>query len=193
MKSIAIIAFTLLPIVLSLPISNTTTSPSEFNAPCNFDIGDCASPLTCIPLSPTCTRWASLKNSWRDGCSGTCQFIDITAQKVYTKCGGWGLIDNCNERVEYCTADPRNDDCGPSCDGMGICQPNGDYCGGKEKAECREGLACFISRGHLQGDGEHPYGVCLPLRFGSDTYEKTRLEESWTEEWDGWQGDRLGL
>ncbi|KAK4170830.1 hypothetical protein QBC36DRAFT_341191 [Triangularia setosa] len=187
MKFPTFLPFILLPYALSLPLSNdTTTAPSEINSPCNFDLGDCASPLTCIPLSTTCTRWASLQDSW-PGCPGTCQLIDVSDQKVYTKCAGWGFYDNCDERVEYCREDPRNDDCGPPCDGAGICQPNDDYCGGKEKQQCREGLACFVSPSVGQVDQENPFGVCLPLRFGSERYEKTRLEESWTEEWDGWQ------
>ncbi|KAK0716721.1 hypothetical protein B0T21DRAFT_296111, partial [Apiosordaria backusii] len=162
--------------------------PSEINSPCGLDLGDCAHPLTCIPLSTNCTRWTASWSDWA-GCPGTCQSIDISVQKIYTLCGGWSLLDNCDERVEYCRRDPRNDDCGPSCDGAGICQPNDDYCGGKEQQECREGLACFIDGQDWQVDGEHPYGVCLPLRFGSERYEKTSLEESWTEEWDGRQGE----
>lgn len=31
-------------------------------------------------------------------------------------------------------------------------------------------------------------GQCFPLRFGSDRYDKTDMEEVLTEEWNGWQG-----
>ncbi|VBB81424.1 Putative protein of unknown function [Podospora comata] len=189
MKLPTILLLPLLPTILSTPLPNTTTPPSEINAPCNYDLGDCAPPLTCIPLFPTCTRWTTLKDPSWPGCPGTCQLIDLSTQKIYTKCAGWGLYDNCDERVEYCTDDPRNSGCGPSCDGPGICQPNDDWCGGEDERECREGLACFIHPPvSVQGE-KNPYGVCLPLRFGSEYYEKTGLEESWTEEWDGWQGD----
>ncbi|KAK0658323.1 hypothetical protein QBC41DRAFT_385798 [Cercophora samala] len=177
----------LLPTALSAPLSNDTTTPSSINAPCNFDLGDCPSPLTCIPLSPTCTRWSTLQDTSWPGCPGTCQLIDLSTQRVYRKCAGWGLYFNCDEKTEYCTDDPRNYRCGPSCDDAGICQPSDDWCGGQDKRACREGLACFIHPpAHVQNEGESPYGVCLPLRFGSDYYEKTGLEETW----DAFEGGR---
>ncbi|KAH6634629.1 hypothetical protein B0J18DRAFT_416795 [Chaetomium sp. MPI-SDFR-AT-0129] len=164
--------------VLTLALANPLTSPqpSLINAPCGQTLGDCADPLTCIPLSINCTRWVSSLN---EGCPGTCQQLDLTQQKIYTLCGGWEFRDDCDERVEVCVADPRHvDQCGPSCDGMGICWPWAESCDEGLGLECPAGRVCFKER-----------GICLPLRFGSDYYEKTRLEEEYRTDQDGWQGD----
>ncbi|KAK4169712.1 hypothetical protein QBC43DRAFT_197861 [Cladorrhinum sp. PSN259] len=146
---------------------NTT----EIGTPCGVTNPDCAT-LTCIPTSPSCTIFPQ--------CPGTCQFINVTAQRIYTKCGGWGYYDDCDERYESCIADERTTDfCGPSCDGMGICWPFADYCSSEKgyERECGEGKACFHG------------AFCLPLRFGSDSYEKTGLEEVFRNDQNGRQGD----
>ncbi|KAK3294094.1 uncharacterized protein B0H64DRAFT_399694 [Chaetomium fimeti] len=165
--------------LLDIRVSAATpvdSPPSEVGQPCGQTLGDCAGNLTCIPLSTDCTRWV---NSSNEGCPGTCQEIDISKQQIYTLCGGWSLIDDCNERIESCIADPRTaDSCGPSCDGSGICWPFAEICGGEEKLECPKGKACFNDL------------ICLPLRFGSDYYEKTSLEEVTRTDQDGWQGDK---
>lgn len=61
---------------------------------------------------------------------------------------------------------------------MGICWPWAESCDEELGLECPEGRVCFEER-----------GICLPLRFGSDYYEKTRLEEEYRTDQDGWQGD----
>ncbi len=92
-------------------------------------------------------------------------------------------MDDCDERRERCVADPRHmDTCGPSCDGAGICWPFQDVCDAEGRG-CGEGKVCFAYRGGGVG------GRCLPLRFGSDYYEKTRLEEVVRTDQDGWQED----
>ncbi|KAK3321685.1 hypothetical protein B0H66DRAFT_552459 [Apodospora peruviana] len=169
--------------------------PSEVGSACGGDKGDCPS-LTCIPLSANCTTWTT---SYQKGCPGTCQSLDVSAQRIYTLCGGWALYDDCDERIESCLADPRhNDKCGPSCDGPGICIPNNDYCGwDKPGKECREGTTCFTDsnmacREERAADGTIERicgGVCLPLRYGSDYYNKTRLEEVRRTDQDGYQHD----
>ncbi|KAH6855843.1 hypothetical protein B0I37DRAFT_365965 [Chaetomium sp. MPI-CAGE-AT-0009] len=167
---LSVVAF-LIDVRLSLG-TPVNSPPAEVGQPCSQTLGDCAGNLTCIPLSTDCTRWDK-------GCLGTCQEIDISKQQIYTLCGGWSLMDDCNERIESCIADPRTADlCGPSCDGSGICWPFAEICGGEEKLECPEGKACFNDL------------ICLPLRFGSDHYEKTSLEEVYRTDQDGWQGDK---
>ncbi|KAL2190246.1 hypothetical protein L209DRAFT_723727 [Thermothelomyces heterothallicus CBS 203.75] len=112
------------------------------------------------------------------GCQGTCQDIDISKKQIYSLCGGFALYDDCDERIESCIADPRHvDTCGPSCDGPGICWPFAEICGGEEKLPCPEGKACFNDL------------LCFPLRFGSDYYKKSKLEEVHRTDRDGWQED----
>ncbi len=78
-------------------------------------------------------------------------------------------MGDCDERRERCVADPRHmDRCGLSCDGMGICWPFQDVCDGDGRG-CGEAKVCFLDS--TSG------GKCFPLRFGSDYYEKTGLEE----------------
>ncbi|KAK4121491.1 hypothetical protein N657DRAFT_535992, partial [Parathielavia appendiculata] len=157
----------------------------ELGQPCSQSQGDCAGNLTCIPLSPNCTDWSD------PICSGTCQ--DLTSSlhpppQIYTLCGGWALYDDCDERREMCVADPRHaaSECGPACDGPGVCWPFADVCqdiGGEEageemrKMKCPEGKVCFKDM------------FCLPLRFGSDHYEKSKLEEVTRTDQDGYQED----
>jgi hypothetical protein len=158
------------------------SGPSKVGQACSESLGDCAGALTCIPLSTNCTRWAP---SWNgdEGCPGTCQDIDISQAQIYTLCGGWSLYDDCDERVERCVLDPRTSEgCGPSCDGPGICWPL-DVCGGETGMQCPEGKACFV-----RGSAES--GMCFPLRFGSDHYEKTSLEEVYRTDQDGMQRDK---
>ncbi|KAK0657030.1 hypothetical protein B0T16DRAFT_366814 [Cercophora newfieldiana] len=170
-----------------LPPSNT-----PIGTPCGPDIGDCADPLTCIPLSQNCTIWDQ-DSVFHDGpaCRGTCQDLDIQKQKIYTLCGGWRRMDDCDEAVERCVADPRHaGGCGPACDGPGICLPLGDVCGWDTGRTCGEGRECFFE---WEEDGKlvkQCSGQCLPLRFGSDTYGKTGREEIITDRWDGWQGPK---
>lgn len=179
----------LLPLALSAPLTDAPppTSQPQLDEPCGQSLGDCASPLTCIPLSPSCTQWTS---PWSAGCPGVCRALDAAQQRVYTLCGGWALMDDCDERRERCVADPRNGGgCGPACDGPGICWPFADVCGGgtgKKNETCAEGQGCFL----VFDGGEE--GVCLPLRFGSDYYEKTRLEEVHRTDQDGWQAEEEG-
>jgi hypothetical protein len=134
-----------LPILLLLPLSAALPSSNspELNTACGADIGDCPT-LTCIPLSQNCTIWGVSDYVERPTCRGICQDIDLTKQKMYTLCGGWQMYDDCNEAVEYCTADPRRTGCGPSCDGPGICIPHGDVCGWDTRRECGEGRECFF-------------------------------------------------
>ncbi|KAK5658922.1 hypothetical protein OQA88_1737 [Cercophora sp. LCS_1] len=188
-----LLLFHLFTLVASTPLPD----PSEVGIPCGHDHPDCPT-LTCVPTQINCTFW---KDNWFDGCPGTCQEIDITRQHIYTLCGGWGLMDDCDERIEYCRADPRHHyECGPSCDGMGICVPNHDGCGGKEEIGCGEGKVCFATPSwqenakdcvYREVNGQMLptcYGVCLPLRFGSDTYAKTGREEIMRNDQDGRQG-----
>jgi hypothetical protein len=176
MRHTAIITAATLLLNIQLSTSIPLDSPpSEVGQPCGQTLGDCAGTLTCIPLSTNCTQWV---NTWNEGCPGTCQDIDISQQQVYTLCGGWGLMDDCDERRESCIADPRSaDQCGPSCDGPGICWPYADICGGEAQIACPAGKACFEDL------------ICLPLRFGSDYYEKSKLEEVTRTDQDGWQED----
>ncbi|KXX77014.1 hypothetical protein MMYC01_205841 [Madurella mycetomatis] len=147
---------------------------AEVDNPCGAELGDCPT-LTCIPLSSNCTYFRE--------CPGTCQDLSVEKQQIYTLCGGWQLYDDCDERIEFCTADPRHyDTCGPSCDGLGICAPIDDYCGGNTDRECGKGKACF------GGHGEY-VGTCFPLRFGSDYYDKSREEEVFRTDQDGRQDE----
>lgn len=136
----------------TLPLLGIGLSSPDLNTPCGSDIGDCPSPLTCIPLSQNCTVWDSV---FRDGpaCRGTCQDLDVAKQKVYTLCGGWSRMDDCNEAVEKCVADPRHaGGCGPACDGPGICVPYESVCGWDTGESCGEGMECFfVSFGCLEG------------------------------------------
>ncbi|KAK0632739.1 hypothetical protein B0T14DRAFT_574449 [Immersiella caudata] len=162
----------------------------ELNSPCGPDIGDCPNPLTCIPLSQNCTSFLIDTYSNRPPCRGTCQNLDIARQKVYTLCGGWSRMDDCNEAVERCVADPRHaGGCGPACDGPGICVPKEDLiCGWDTGRSCGEGKECFFEWEENGKWIKQCQGQCLPLRFGSDTYKKTGREETITDEWNGWQG-----
>ncbi|KAK4454534.1 hypothetical protein QBC34DRAFT_467965 [Podospora aff. communis PSN243] len=205
-----LIILTLNFLTLSHALPSTSPQPNplpELNSPCGPDIGDCPGTLTCIPLSQNCTVWRIDEYSGRPPCRGTCQDIDIARQKVYTLCGGWRRMDDCNEAVEQCVADPRHDGaCGPACDGPGICLPKGDVCGWDTGRTCGEGRECFFGGEDVWPNGvpgsrkgcqeweaedgtwvKQCQGQCLPLRFGSDTYEKTGREEIITDRWDGWQ------
>ncbi|KAL2264993.1 hypothetical protein VTJ83DRAFT_7503 [Remersonia thermophila] len=152
--------------------SSEVPKPTEVGDLCGtYDgqfLGDCADPLTCIPLSSNCTFFRD-PQSLTPGCPGTCQELDVAQQKVYTLCGGWHLYDDCDERIERCSVDPRNRGCGPPCDGPGICIPYEDTC--RQGQKCREGTVCFEKT-----------GACLPLRFGSDSYEKTSREQVWGDD-----------
>lgn len=177
MRSISIItaAAFLLNVAVSVA-APLASGPSEVGQPCGQTLGDCTGDLTCIPLSTNCTIWVT---SWQEGCPGTCQVIDLSQAQIYTLCGGWSLYDDCDERVERCVADPRTDQgCGPSCDGPGICWRFEDTCGGETGWECPEGKACFPY-------GNTGTGRCFPLRFGSDYYDKTGLEEVYRTDQDG--------
>lgn len=170
-----------IPLLFLFPftISSSPLPPpnAEIGQPCGASLGDCPT-LTCIPVSKSCTNFRE--------CQGTCHPVNISEQQIYTKCGGWGFMDDCNEKFESCIADPRTDDkCGPSCDGMGICWPFMDYCGWEDGRECAPGSACFKE----ERAWPNASGVCLPLRFGSDYYEKTNLEEIFRNDQDGWQGE----
>ncbi|GAB1317074.1 hypothetical protein MFIFM68171_07284 [Madurella fahalii] len=178
-------------IAFSLPSPSPSDSDpvpwaAELNTPCGGGLPDCPT-LTCIPLSPNCTVW---NRRYGDPCPGTCQYIDITHQHIYTVCGGWGFYDDCDERFESCIADPRHDDsCGPSCDGMGICHPNMEICGFADWVGdgvgyvCPEGKACFM--GTYRTTNGSVGGACFPLRYGSDYYEKTKKEEVIREDQNG--------
>jgi hypothetical protein len=161
------------------------SGPSEVGQACSESLGDCAGTLTCIPLSTNCTRWAT---NWtgKEGCPGTCQDIDISQAQIYTLCGGWSLYDDCDERVERCILDPRTSEwgCGPSCDGPGICWPTTDMCSRETGMKCPEGKECFF-----WSSVDTESGMCFPLRFGSDLYEKTSLEEVYRTDQDGMQRD----
>jgi hypothetical protein len=148
--------------------------PSEVGTPCGGSLGDCPN-LTCIPLSTNCTAFSL--------CPGTCQDIDATKQQIYTLCGGWGLLDDCDERIEHCISDPRHRfECGPSCDGMGICAPLADWCSAQrgEEKKCSNDKACFYN-------GDQQFGWCFPLMFGSDDYDKTGAYEVIRTDQDGYQ------
>ncbi|KAL1839991.1 hypothetical protein VTJ49DRAFT_954 [Mycothermus thermophilus] len=160
-------------LAIAIPLESSGASePKEIGDRCGtYDgqfLGDCADPLTCIPLSPNCTFF---RDPWSSatGCPGTCQEIDISQQRIYTLCGGWHLYDDCDERIEQCSVDPRNRGCGPPCDAGGICIPYEDTC--TQGKKCREGTVCFEKT-----------GACLPLRFGSDSYEKTSREHVWVDD-----------
>ncbi len=193
-KMHALLLFTtfLVPLTLGLPTDPFNTT--EVGIACGAALGDCPT-LTCIPLSKECTDFGE--------CPGTCQYINIAEQRIYTLCGGWGYYDDCDERIEFCGSDPRNSGCGPSCDDMGICHVTKDYCGGPDMVECSGGKVCFehiwghnpttlpdpeICRRTPEG-GWACGGTCFPLRFGSDSYAKTRLEEVIRKDQDGRQGD----
>lgn len=99
------------------------------------------------------------------------------------------MMDDCDERVEQCVADPRSTDgCGPSCDGPGICAPIKDMCGGDTEMECDEGKVCF-PRMCFRNDETACGGLCFPLRFGSDSYEKSGLVEVVRHDQDGNQNE----
>ncbi|KAK4149849.1 hypothetical protein C8A00DRAFT_18516 [Chaetomidium leptoderma] len=187
MRGISIIAAAVLVFNIQVSVSiPLASSPPDIGQPCGQSLGDCAGTLTCIPVSTNCTQWV---NSWSEGCPGTCRDIDISQVQIYTIFGGWGFMDDCDERREYCTADPRHvDNCGPSCDGFGICWPFAEVCGGETGMACPEGKACF-GGDHRDAQG----GMCLPLRFGSDYYEKSGLEEVFRTDQDGFDyGERSG-
>lgn len=105
-------------------------------------------------------------------------------------------MDDCDERVEQCIADPRSADaCGPSCDGPGICAPTKDVCGDGTGMECDEGKACFprMCFGDETNErGAACGGLCFPLRFGSDSYEKSGLVEVVRHDQDGDQSEGGG-
>ena len=172
-------------IAAALPQAQPSSeAPSEVGSACGAELGDCLT-LTCIPLDRNCTTFAT--------CRGTCQALDNRQQQVYTLCGGWTMYDDCDERTEACVADPRHrDSCGPSCDGPGICFPLVDECGGGADAnKCPDGKVCFkrtslCSIDPTTGVKTCP-GSCFPLRFGSDGYAKSRLEEIVRTDQDGYQ------
>jgi len=88
-------------------------------------------------------------------------------------------------------ADPRRSGCGPECDGAGICAPVADTCGGEAGRTCTGDKVC-LRRPNCVADeaaGERYTcgGLCLPLRFGSDSYEKSRAVEVTREDQDGRQ------
>ncbi|KAK3997925.1 hypothetical protein QBC44DRAFT_228838, partial [Cladorrhinum sp. PSN332] len=160
--------------------SSLPYNPSDINTPCGFTNPNCPDPLTCIPLARNCTTWTS---EWKGlgshpGCPGTCQYVDYSQSQNYTVCGGWASADDCYESREICIADPRTNQCGIPCDDKGLCHPYREMCGWDTGLTCPEGKVCF-------GDG-----VCLPLRFGSDSYKKGLLEEVVRKDQDGWNGDR---
>jgi len=136
---------------LSTALPSDPLPPTELGTPCGADIGDCPT-LTCIPLSQNCTVWGASDYKSRPPCRGTCQALDLSKQKIYTLCGGWSRIDDCNEAVERCIADPRHDGaCGPSCDGPGICVPLvDDVCGWDTGKTCVEGKECFYVSVYLR-------------------------------------------
>jgi hypothetical protein len=165
---------TLIVLLTTLHVVNAGLLPDapELNSPCGAEKGDCPS-LTCIPLAANCTDF--------DHCAGTCQVLS-SPQQIYTICGGWGFFDDCDERIESCIADPRNSDCGPPCDGMGICAPLQDYCGSGSGRVCSGDKACFktgfmCEEDESSGEVSLCGGMCLPLRFGSDSYEKSKEVE----------------
>ena len=119
-------------------------------------------------------------------------------------------MDDCDERIERCVTDPRNNDrCGPECDGMGICAPIVDVCEGESGRSCAADKVCFggdvvpddmglntMGTGRWcveDGSGVKGKfacgGVCLPLRFGSDSYAKSRAVEVIRTDQDGNQRD----
>lgn len=169
-------------LLLLLPFA----TPSDLPTPCGGTTApDCPAPLTCIPLSTSCTAWPR--------CPGTCQALDPARQRVYTLCGGWRMMDDCDERVESCVADPRREgECGPACDGPGICHRLGETCraavvegGGEEGVGCPEGTACFFTTDWT--GVRRTTGMCFPLRYGSDFYERSRGEEVVRTDQDGYQ------
>lgn len=96
------------------------------------------------------------------------------------------LMDDCDERMERCVADPwRADGCGPSSDGPGIGWPFWEWCDDTGKG-CKEGKVCFPAGRDSVGE---EWGKCFPLRFGSDYYEKTGLEEVHKTDQNGWSGE----
>ncbi|SPN99135.1 uncharacterized protein DNG_02170 [Cephalotrichum gorgonifer] len=176
------ITFTLISLLLPIITASPIDDPPEVGSACGAELGDCPS-LTCIPLSKNCTDFSA--------CPGTCQEIVLEDQRIYTLCGGWGFYDDCDETIEYCRSDPRTTDlCGPSCDGFGICAVSDDYCGGESGRKCGEGKVCFngISERWFPGVEHEPCsededaeglvcaGMCFPLRFGYDGYEKSMNE-----------------
>jgi hypothetical protein len=191
MKLIASLTLLLYHHVSSSPLTAATVDPAECNSPCGMG-KDCPS-LTCIPVAANCTDFGD--------CAGTCQDLSASKQQIYSVCGGWGLIDDCDERIESCTSDPRRSGCGPECDGPGICLPLEDYCGGDTDQRCGEGKVCFKGSGVGDWgcvDGERSdkgyscWGKCLPLRFGSDGYAKSREVEVARHDQDGNQRDDDG-
>ncbi|KAK4222370.1 hypothetical protein QBC38DRAFT_504093 [Podospora fimiseda] len=205
----------LLPLsTLAIP-SPLLYNSSDINTACGLTNPDCPSPLTCIPLSKNCTTWTT---RYHPGCPGTCQYIDYSSTQKYTMCGGWAYADDCYESKEVCIADPRTKNCGISCDGKGLCHPYRELCGWNTGLTCPEGKVCF-GDGSDEDDGlmydgatggwvkrkfcvyvTFPNGkkgtkcggVCLPLRYGSDTYEKSLEEEVWRTDQDGWNGGVRG-
>lgn len=184
------------------------TETTETPQPCgHHSNAACPSNLTCIPLSANCTQYYSPSTN-HPGCPGTCQPLSLSHQQIYTACGNMIYLDACLEYREKCIADPRRGrgSGSPSGDGPGICWPFRDICGWDTGYTCQRGLACF--GGGDENDeikdqkrfcvdvlkaGERTRvcgGVCLPLRYGSDTYDKTRLEEVWRSDQSGWQGKR---
>lgn len=166
----------LLPLLFLLPLATASDTP------CGATNPDCPSPLTCIPLTASCTVWPR--------CPGTCQALDRARQRIYTLCGGWRMMDDCDERIESCVADPRREgECGPSCDGPGICLPLGETCRaaveGGEPVGCPEGTDCFFTTDWM--GVKRTTGMCFPLRYGSDFYERSRGEEVVRTDQDGYQ------
>lgn len=100
------------------------------------------------------------------------------------------MMDDCDERIESCVADPRREgECGPSCDGPGICLPLGETCRaaveGGGPVGCPEGTDCFFTTDWM--GVKRTTGMCFPLRYGSDFYERSRGEEVVRTDQDGYQ------
>lgn len=188
-------------LITSVLLYSTTCSassaPTEVGSACGAELGDCAGTLHCVPSSANCTDFQQ--------CHGSCEDLSSSPQQIYTLCGGWDMIDDCDERVEYCIADPRRErDCGPSCDGPGICSVFSEICGGDYDTQCPDGKACFggdkteweeywpprlCEYDDSYPGGQNCAGYCFPLRFGSDHYPKSREWEIVRTDQDGYPWD----
>ena len=79
-------------------------------------------------------------------------------------------MDDCDERRERCVADPRREDaCGPSCDGMGICWPFKERCEGGGLVMtyfCPRDYLELITAPISQGSQYNYYRQSWPLQNG---------------------------